>query len=1380
MRDRSIISGVVLSLLLLLVLVPAPAAADQFVGGIPLETIESGVVSGGLWHDSFVGTSVQDTDITKTYTLPPYTKIKWARLYVAVYCGHMQNNYEHRATVKFDGGSGVQTLGVEELRASYWFPANPSPDGISGPVWVNSHCNRVTSDYLMWYDVTGLITGKKAVAEVKTEKPQGYKGTTDGRIKLVTLVVAYDDGDNDEVYYWVNQGHDVHSYYVEENMGDRYEGETTFSTDELPEDDDREAAAELSVIHMASHVGDFWFNSDPLDADRTPQGAYSGYLTWDVSDLLNPGAASTLVYTRDTDVVGGGGGFLGAFFKTPLAFLSVRYPEEEVGSIQVTSTPAGAAIYLDDEPTQWTTNTTIPGISCGDHSIRVELERYRTPDDRAITVSRDKNTTVHFTLEPITGSIEVTSEPPGAWVYLNGENMSVCTPATLENLVVGDYTVEVRAEGREDYRTVTVNDGETSSVDFNFKDSGGDSGGGETVDYGYTGKKLDIVASDTLCGNLTYYDSSSYTGLIHAGESREFTIRVPAPANGTIRYARLYIYTTWGHDEKKKEGTTVRISLAVDGKEIKADKAYNDRKNEGIYNYLLETHAFNVTGIKGGVAGEHVVTVKNDGRKDDVFATYGVGLLIVTEDPAEPETTYWIAEGSDTVFANPQFGTTSEDCITTAVFEEPVDLAGTGEARLILVSTAGSGMDDDEHRIAFNDGEWFNLLTAGSSAISVADVDARPFLRQSGNEAGIQSLITATKGDYIENRAIILVVRKGSPPAGYETNTTPTASTPGTPATPSADAGSRFTLNATNGRVGATHIVADGGAVDLYIPEGAAIADGAGNLVSTVTLQRLRPGDAGGFERAYAIGSDDMTSDIPLTLTISVDKPGGVIVRYDRSSGTWQPLATKADAAGGNVSAQVRQGGTYAVRHGGTGGHASAAPALPGGLFNALATVPAGGLPGRLIEAATSFLGLFGIIPAGEMPAPAAEPAQVPVEAAPTPDPVPAEPAPAPTVDITTMRFCLSVLSDPPGALIDLDGEYTGRTTPAAFASLSGGSHTVRVRADGAESEERAVLLDHDDEVVIELPGAGAPSPGPLRAWEQNHYGGVYVDSFPEGAEILVDGRKVNRKTPDVVYGLKEGLHTIKLRKEKTAFSSEKEQVWVEKNAMARVKFTSGNADLVRSITFESEEYAQKPFSINGRYLGDRFPKRVDVRGIGGSYITVRDNESFRSYRIPATVESNDTVNAVFPDAPCSLLVTSVPAGAAIAVDGFQTGFATPYIIGNISEGKHMISVSKPGYVPAEQEILLTDNPGDACDATVKVTLKPYAWGSLAVSSTPPDAKIYLFGRDTGERTPYTFLYLDIGSYPVKVVGKGGSKTIEDVIVSPHATTECHMDLAGK
>ncbi|QYZ79958.1 DUF3344 domain-containing protein [Methanofollis formosanus] len=1375
-ESRSARAAVFLTVLLLTL--PACVAADQYVGGIPLTTVDEGVVSGGVYVNSFVGTGM-DRDVSKKYTLPEYTEIKWARLYVSVYCAHMQNNYEHRATVKFDGGSGTQTLEVEELRVPYSFPI----DGGSGPVWVNEHCNRVTSDYLMWYDVTDAIKKREVVAKVKVDQPEGYTGTFDGRIKIVTLVVAYDDGDSDEVYYWVNQGHDVHSYYVEDYLGETYEGETTFATGDLPEDDEREYVAELSLVHMASKVGEFTFNSESIEAPE-PQGAYSGYHTEDVTDLVLPWSDSLFTYTRDLSVSGSGGGYLGAYFKIPLAVLSVRYPGKEVGNLEVTSSPAGAVVYLDDEETQWVTNTTISGVEAGEHAVRVELdERYHASEDQWIEVRKGENTTVHFDLEARTGSIEVTSEPSGAWIYLEGgdyqemTNTSLQTPATIDGLIIGKYTVEVRKEGYEPaYQMVVVQEDEIVGVDLTFGSSGGDSGGSDgeiDPEFGYTGKRLDLFTTGTLHGNLTYHEFSDYTGLIHAGESREFAITIPAPENGTVRYARLYIYTTWGHDEKRKEGTNSRITLKVDGVEIKADKVYRDRKNEGIYNYLLETHAYNISGIKGGAAGDHMVTVTNDGRKDDVFATYGPGVLVMVEDPAAPEITYWIAEGSDTLYANPDFGTTSDDCITTALFDGEINLANTKEARLILVTTAGSGEDDDEHRITFNEGEWFNLLTGGSSAISVAGIDVRPYLMPSENEAGIQSYITSMKGDYMENRGIILVVRHGTPPAGAPVNVTSAANLSGTQGMTSTGSSERFTLNESNERLEATHLTFDEGAVELFISEGTVITDGAGKPLSALRLEVLRPGDA---LRAYAIGDDDMVADIPLLLVIHTDRLGlsGVrLVRYDDSLDQWQPV--EADVTDGSLSARIRQGGIYALMERGED--------CDHGIFQPLFDLIGGFV--------TAFFGIFGIDISGEASVPSPDPAMMAGNLsgqmiAPTaPVETPAV-TPAPTqVDVATMQFALSILSTPPGALIDLDGEYTGRTTPATLESLSGGTHTIRMSMDRFEPVEETVYLERDDEIHLQFESGSSElkeqmvATGPLRGWEENRHGGVYVESFPEGAEIYVDGRKSNKKTPALVYGLKEGLHTIKVKMKNVEFANEKERVWIVKNSVSLVKFSSGSKGLERSLSIESEGYSGSPFSVNGRYLGYKLPKNVDVVGID-AYVTVHDNGSFFSQKILNTVQSNETVVIGSSlTAPCGLLVTSVPSGALIFIDGLSTGYATPYLVENISEGRHLVSLSKPGYIPEGEVVLLTDNRHKEQDAEVGLDLGPYAYGSLTVGSTPEGAKIYLYGKDTGEKTPHTFHYLGIGSYDVKVVGKEGSKTLEDVVVVPYEMRECHVDLAA-
>ncbi len=95
--------GPALAVLLLLLCLVGVAAADPYVGGIPLTTVQSGTVSGGVYVDA----SLDDfgpQDVAKTFaSIPDVSDIVWARLYVVVYCGHMENNYQGNATITFDG-----------------------------------------------------------------------------------------------------------------------------------------------------------------------------------------------------------------------------------------------------------------------------------------------------------------------------------------------------------------------------------------------------------------------------------------------------------------------------------------------------------------------------------------------------------------------------------------------------------------------------------------------------------------------------------------------------------------------------------------------------------------------------------------------------------------------------------------------------------------------------------------------------------------------------------------------------------------------------------------------------------------------------------------------------------------------------------------------------------------------------------------------------------------------------------------------------------------------------------------------------------------------------------------------------------------------------
>jgi hypothetical protein len=280
-------------------------SADNFVGGLPLTTVKQGEVSGGVYFDSFYGIdgqiSGQLRTIDKTFTLPSYTDIEWAMLLTTVYCGNMQNNYPGWANITFNGA----VLGNESLNVLFPYKFY----GGTGYVTVNDHVNRVSSDYMMWYDVTGLIQAGGNTASVHTEK----NGTTsfDGRIKLITLIVAYNDGSSNTIYYCVNRGHDVDSHYSESILGEDYIGSTSF-TASLPSSTTLQGA-NLTALHMASVDGSYTFNSNSI-ANGTPQGTICGSNTWDVTSSFNPSGTNTMTYNRS-----------GVYYKIALGILTAEY-----------------------------------------------------------------------------------------------------------------------------------------------------------------------------------------------------------------------------------------------------------------------------------------------------------------------------------------------------------------------------------------------------------------------------------------------------------------------------------------------------------------------------------------------------------------------------------------------------------------------------------------------------------------------------------------------------------------------------------------------------------------------------------------------------------------------------------------------------------------------------------------------------------------------------------------------------------------------------------------------------------------------------------------------------------------------------------------------
>ena len=165
-------------------------------------------------------------------------------------------------------------------------------------------------------------------------------------------------------------------------------------------------------------------------------------------------------------------------------------PTPAFGSIAVTSIPSGANIYLDNAY-KGLTPLTIDAVPNGNHIMVLRLDRYEdssriisiTGNSLVVNIALDPlptlTPTATSTLQPTAtgtvqpgqttlvplggyGALSITTSPPGATVYIDGEVKGV-TPATVPGLSEGKHTVLLVLAGYNSLNTtITVNTGKTS------------------------------------------------------------------------------------------------------------------------------------------------------------------------------------------------------------------------------------------------------------------------------------------------------------------------------------------------------------------------------------------------------------------------------------------------------------------------------------------------------------------------------------------------------------------------------------------------------------------------------------------------------------------------------------------------------------------------------------------------------------------------------------------------------------------------------------------------------------------------------------------------------------------------------------------------------
>ena len=145
------------------------------------------------------------------------------------------------------------------------------------------------------------------------------------------------------------------------------------------------------------------------------------------------------------------------------------------GSLFVDSNPRGADVYVDGNY-QGTSAVTVGGISAGPHQIELHLAGYEVLTTTEY-VSAGQGTVINLPLTPLSsssdyGSIDITSNIPGALVYLDGIYKGSSISGTTFNIIAvspGSHTILLHVPGATDVtQTVLVNGGQISYVTPTF------------------------------------------------------------------------------------------------------------------------------------------------------------------------------------------------------------------------------------------------------------------------------------------------------------------------------------------------------------------------------------------------------------------------------------------------------------------------------------------------------------------------------------------------------------------------------------------------------------------------------------------------------------------------------------------------------------------------------------------------------------------------------------------------------------------------------------------------------------------------------------------------------------------------------------------------
>jgi serine/threonine-protein kinase len=151
----------------------------------------------------------------------------------------------------------------------------------------------------------------------------------------------------------------------------------------------------------------------------------------------------------------------------------------------------------------------------------------------------------------------------------------------------------------------------------------------------------------------------------------------------------------------------------------------------------------------------------------------------------------------------------------------------------------------------------------------------------------------------------------------------------------------------------------------------------------------------------------------------------------------------------------------------------------------------------------------------------------------------------------------------------------------------------------------------------------------------------------------------------------------------------------------------------------------------------------------------------------PKHIKASSSPNQVFSH-QAELKLGSTPDGAKVEVDGWsEPDWVTPFKASHLAAGNHTVVFTKAGYIEETRKVDVA--AGKSLAVSVQLNPNVPAVSSVAVSSTPTGANIWVDGKDTGKTTPAQ-ITLEKGQHQV-LLRKQGFKDVSTTEVLAEGQT---------